>query len=180
MPDTPAPSTPPGWYDDPHDPTRLRYFDGAAWTDRTAAKDTGALAPSTPPPAGQPPKKSSKVALFGCLGLVLLLFAGCYAMINSSSGSGGGGGGGDSAASLEAGAWVVCKDQVTSQLKSPATAGFPMMSEFNINTSGSTYTMNAWVDSENGFGAQIRTGFTCKAVHTGGDSYRVTVTFDDQ
>jgi Protein of unknown function (DUF2510) len=29
----------PGWYDDPEAPNRLRYYDGATWTDRTAAKE---------------------------------------------------------------------------------------------------------------------------------------------
>ena len=32
---------PPGWYDDPETPERLRYFDGSTWTDRTAGKDRG-------------------------------------------------------------------------------------------------------------------------------------------
>jgi len=29
---------PMGWHDDPESPTRLRYHDGTAWTDRTADK----------------------------------------------------------------------------------------------------------------------------------------------
>jgi hypothetical protein len=36
---TPAPvqaSAPPGWYDDPWRQTRLRYWDGTAWTGHTA------------------------------------------------------------------------------------------------------------------------------------------------
>ena len=28
----------PGWYDDPDDPGRLRYWDGRVWTDKTADK----------------------------------------------------------------------------------------------------------------------------------------------
>ena len=32
---TPKPS---GWYDDPHDPTQLRYWDGILWSDRTMPK----------------------------------------------------------------------------------------------------------------------------------------------
>ncbi|GLI27781.1 hypothetical protein ARHIZOSPH14_20230 [Agromyces rhizosphaerae] len=35
---TPPPSAPAGWYDDPDDATRRRYWDGAAWTDRTEAR----------------------------------------------------------------------------------------------------------------------------------------------
>lgn len=33
-----APGLVPGWYDDPESPRTLRYWDGAAWTDKTADK----------------------------------------------------------------------------------------------------------------------------------------------
>jgi hypothetical protein len=39
-PPPPAPAQPAvqaGWYDDPKGESRLRYWDGAAWTDQTAA-----------------------------------------------------------------------------------------------------------------------------------------------
>ena len=35
---TVRPALVPGWYDDPDDPTRLRYWDGAAWTSKVADK----------------------------------------------------------------------------------------------------------------------------------------------
>lgn len=38
---------PPGWHDDPNDPTSLRYWDGAAWTDQRAPKPAAAAAPTT-------------------------------------------------------------------------------------------------------------------------------------
>ena len=38
-----------GWYDDPADATMLRYWDGAAWTDRLRPKNAAAAAP---PPSG--------------------------------------------------------------------------------------------------------------------------------
>ncbi|MDQ1249042.1 MAG: hypothetical protein QG597_3416 [Actinomycetota bacterium] len=34
----PTPRLVPGWYDDPESPTRLRYWDGERWTDKTADK----------------------------------------------------------------------------------------------------------------------------------------------
>jgi hypothetical protein len=34
------PQIPPGWHDDPHDPTSLRYWDGTQWTDQRAPKQT--------------------------------------------------------------------------------------------------------------------------------------------
>jgi hypothetical protein len=34
----PAPLPPPGWYEDPHYPRLIRYWDGAAWTEHTAPR----------------------------------------------------------------------------------------------------------------------------------------------
>lgn len=34
-----------GWYDDPRDPTRLRYHNGRSWTLRTEPKPSGDQAP---------------------------------------------------------------------------------------------------------------------------------------
>lgn len=36
----------PGWYDDPHDPSRMRWYDGSAWTDNWRSKT-----PPPPPPS---------------------------------------------------------------------------------------------------------------------------------
>jgi Protein of unknown function (DUF2510) len=35
-PSTPATTPPAGWYPDPHGETRLRYWDGASWSDATS------------------------------------------------------------------------------------------------------------------------------------------------
>jgi uncharacterized RDD family membrane protein YckC len=37
-----------GWYDDPRDGLRLRYWDGEAWTDHVTAKDASSTAAQTP------------------------------------------------------------------------------------------------------------------------------------
>jgi hypothetical protein len=44
----------PGWYADPGDPSQLRYWDGARWTERTAPLQSE---PPAPAPAGQPRKR---------------------------------------------------------------------------------------------------------------------------
>jgi hypothetical protein len=75
----------------------------------------------------------------------------------------------------ELGAWVVCQQQMDEMLKAPATAEYPSRSEVSIRKSGGTYTVRGWVDSQNGFGALVRTDFICTAISTGGDNYRVTV-----
>lgn len=36
-PPSPGRGAPPGWYADPHGAARLRWYDGIAWTDRTAS-----------------------------------------------------------------------------------------------------------------------------------------------
>ena len=53
-------STPssPGWYDDPQDPSHLRYFDGVIWTNHTAPRTTRtatSAAQEPPAAAGQQP-----------------------------------------------------------------------------------------------------------------------------
>jgi hypothetical protein len=49
--------TDPGWYPDPEDETRARYWDGQAWTDRTGERqaiESAPEGPAAPPPADRP------------------------------------------------------------------------------------------------------------------------------
>ena len=48
-------SATPGWYDDPDDVTRLRYFDGLVWTERTMAKTVRTGVDSLVPPSAPAP-----------------------------------------------------------------------------------------------------------------------------
>jgi hypothetical protein len=75
----------------------------------------------------------------------------------------------------ELGAWVVCQQEMSKRLRSPATAEYPSRREVRITQSDKTYSIRGWVDSQNGFGALVRTEFLCTAVATGGDNYRVSV-----
>ena len=40
MTETPQTPSGPGWYDDPHDPLLLRYFDGVLWTANTTPRES--------------------------------------------------------------------------------------------------------------------------------------------
>jgi len=72
-------------------------------------------------------------------------------------------------------AWVTCTMVMNKYLKSPASAGYPTTSELNVQIQGNTYLFpRAWVDSQNSFGAQIRTYFSCVAAGSG-DSWGATI-----
>ena len=57
MSDPNTPTPPPNWYPDPHDPKRLRYWDGVAWTDHFAP-----ASPSASPASAQPPLTGTTAA----------------------------------------------------------------------------------------------------------------------
>ncbi|MEK9986510.1 MAG: hypothetical protein VW879_17365 [Opitutae bacterium] len=78
-------------------------------------------------------------------------------------------------------AWVMAKDFVKERLKSPSTADFGgVFSDYQDPDSvvtvlgGGKYVVRAWVDSQNGFGATIRTRFVCKLEDMGNDRWRCT------
>lgn len=62
-------------------------------------------------------------------------------------------------------AYNVSMDFVKDRLKSPSTAKFPSSSEKNQHTKylgNDAYEIVSWVDSQNAFGAMIRTKFRCE------------------
>lgn len=57
-------------------------------------------------------------------------------------------------------AWVCAQDIVNSKLKAPSTAKFCSYTEATVTyNGGSDYTVEGYVDAENGYGAKIRTNF---------------------
>lgn len=71
---------------------------------------------------------------------------------------------------------TACHHAVESRLKAPSTAKFEPESEARTTdkqvdaTDGSvTYIIEGWVDSQNGFGAQIRSDWMCAVVKSGGE-----------
>lgn len=62
-------------------------------------------------------------------------------------------------------AYSVAKDYIKSRLKAPSTAKFPgslTHSDHITVLPNNIYEINSYVDSQNGFGAMIRTNFQCK------------------
>ncbi len=66
--------------------------------------------------------------------------------------------------------WGLAKDVVRANLKSPSSAKFPFSynsKDVTITKSGDIYTVKAWVEAENAFGATLRPDFTVKIVKSG-------------
>jgi hypothetical protein len=65
-----------------------------------------------------------------------------------------------------------CEELVTRQLKAPATARFEssvVAKQAEIRTTTEGYEWVGWVDAQNGFGALVRTKFTCTFDRAQGD-----------
>lgn len=58
-------------------------------------------------------------------------------------------------------AWTYCQQQVKDSLKSPSTADFPWRIEVHANEQD-VFTVDSYVDAQNGFGAQIRARYFCQ------------------
>jgi hypothetical protein len=77
-------------------------------------------------------------------------------------------------------AWGLCKQRVEAQLRAPATAQFPSPDDMRWTKNIRTYKFPAaYVDSENGFGAPVRTYFECTVMQRseGSSDADVTVSF---
>ena len=59
------------------------------------------------------------------------------------------------------------EDFIPKRLKAPATAEY---SGVTVTSTGEGYTVKGSVDSQNSFGAQVRSSFTC-VMHSSGDSW---------
>lgn len=165
-----------GWYWHKSQPDSVTYWDGSAWgrsvpraslgsvpvfhsetgKELTGNTVTGVPADALPPrnPAfsnsyGQAvsDKNSWPRAILGFIVLIAIsswLFSSCNQTHEPSS--------------TEAG--VVCEGFVKNRLKSPSTASFSGTTAYG--SGGGTYTATTTVDSQNSFGATLRSTWTCK------------------
>jgi len=75
----------------------------------------------------------------------------------------------DRAREMKTDAYLASTNFVRARLKAPATADFPYSGDASI-TEGpiGTFTVIAYVDSENSFGATLRTNWACTVSYSGG------------
>ena len=74
--------------------------------------------------------------------------------------------------------WVIAKNEVKDNLKSPSTASFCSQSSATITKSGKTWTVIGYVDAQNSFGAEVRTNFKVVITFSSGNKYTATCTFN--
>lgn len=158
---------PAGWYDDPEMVDTVRYFDGEFWTDQVAparthrdededdAEQVGAGAAAAGVKKADP---AAQVAGIGCL-VVLGIFAVLMAWGMAS-------GDDEDDATDKYGAQNVCEQFIEDRLKAPSTADFHHDS---ATAAGDVWTVSGAVDSENGFGAMIRSDYVCQVRATDND-----------
>ena len=116
--------------------------------------------------------KDNKNANLGCLVVFLLLIGGCWAFSSM------GGDKGTSDGPTSDGAIDVCHQSVKGQLKAPSTADFG--GEYAYSDDGQTYKVTGWVDSDNSFGAHVRTDWSCEATFSDGDYWKPVVSTLDE
>jgi|SRR5690554_4865187 hypothetical protein len=143
--------------------------------DRVEATTTTPSAP-TIRPAPKPTKKKREGinVAYAVLGIILVILL----ILNGGFGSSSG----DSSENGSAvGAFVACQQFVEDRLKAPSTAKFGgTYSQATSSLASGRYRVRTYVDSQNSFGAMVRTGFDCTVRHTGSESYRLeSLTFDE-
>lgn len=65
-------------------------------------------------------------------------------------------------------AGVIAKSFVKQSLKSPSTAEFPWLDIKSVDLGSGRFKVSSYVDSQNGFGAQIRSNWIVVLKHKGG------------
>lgn len=113
-----------------------------------------------------PPKaRSNAVTWLAVLGVVVVL--GVVGNII-------GGGSSTTTANPTRDAALICHKFVRERLKSPSTAKFPTSDESTVQPiSGGDYEVTSYVDSQNAFGATLRSNYTCVVKPVEGDKWRL-------
>jgi hypothetical protein len=127
---------------------------------------------STPPPPPGKKVRPGRVVLF------VVFFALCGACGVALASAGSHSSDSTTAQVKEMTAFDMCKQSVRAKLKAPSTAKFrDYFGDQAPTISGSgdgPYNIASTVDSQNGFGAMIRSTFLCTAIDRGGDQWSAT------
>lgn len=67
-------------------------------------------------------------------------------------------------------AYVIAQNYISISLKSPSTADFPALDYHYSMPDSVTYIISSYVDSQNGFGAMIRTNYKITLRYNGGET----------
>jgi hypothetical protein len=107
-----------------------------------------------------------KALAVGCLGFIALMIIMSLQDGGSSSSKQG----------STAGAYDVCQKFVTDRLRAPGSARFPSITADGVQSTDlgdGRYSVRAYVDSQNGFGALLRMTFACEVNWQSGQSYKL-------
>ncbi len=123
--------------------------------------------PTTPAKRGpggkhSPAEQLTAVAILGGLVVCVLFCSGVFSGDASPTG--------DSARNDEYYATEMADKFVQEQLKAPSTAKFPWKAD-SVTKEGDGWRVRSHVDSQNGFGAMIRSKYVCVVRHNGGRSW---------
>lgn len=163
----------PGWYRDPGGLPFERWWDGSSWTSASRGL------PPWVDPAGNPERSSfsgrRRWLMIGGIVVAAVVAAGVASELMT-----------DDRAVEEArarkvlregrsAAAVACREFVGRALTSPATAQFS--GRESVSGSG-PWTVRSTVDSENGFGALVRSRFVCRVSRSGEQWQLLSLTVD--
>jgi hypothetical protein len=120
-----------------------------------------------------PPAPPVKKGIHPFLIIIGIVFGSCLALVLFANMNGGNR---STSGADPISAFVMCKQFVTDRLKSPTTAVFPTYSLDGTRVdqlSAKQFRAVAFVDSQNGFGATIRTQYSCTVTNTGGNNWKL-------
>lgn len=168
---------PAGWYPHPGDPSRNLYWDGERFLDAPPGERRQGLAPPVPAEPemsyaeqmrqafNEPPDYSRRPSGGAIVKwVVVLAVAGLVVWVATRDWSGG------PEKPDGRGAQVICHDFVKDALKSPSTADF---SDESHAGKSPIWTVRGQVDSENSFGAVVRSSYVCTVKATGAEEWRL-------
>lgn len=72
---------------------------------------------------------------------------------------------------LKSVAYIISQNYVKTQLKAPSSAEFPRHDYVCYKKDSITYVVTSYVDSQNSFGAMIRTKYQAILKYNGGNAY---------